>query len=197
MLEIFKADKGAPLPLPIFLARGVLTFRLRRFWGLFWPIFDSFCGDCIRMLILSPQKESKIGSKEPKNRQKLNVRLPLIMQAGFPSPAEDYLDKTLDLNELLIAHPAATFFVRVMGDSMRNAGILSGDVLIVDRSLEAIDNAIVIAIINGEFTVKRLSKKEGHVFLVPENPSYPIVEITPESDFQVWGVVTYVIHKAR
>ena len=126
--------------------------------------------------------------------------LPLFLanvQAGFPSPAEDYLDKTLDLNELLIAHPAATFFVRVMGDSMRNAGILSGDVLIVDRSLEAIDNAIVIAIINGEFTVKRLSKKEGHVFLVPENPSYPIVEITPESDFQVWGVVTYVIHKAR
>jgi DNA polymerase V len=140
MLEIFKADKGAPLPLPLFLAN---------------------------------------------------------VQAGFPSPAEDYLDKTLDLNELLIAHPAATFFVRVMGDSMRNADILSGDVLIVDRSLEALDNAIVIAIINGEFTVKRLLKKEGRVFLAPENPSYSIVEITPESDFQVWGVVTYVIHKAR
>ena len=119
------------------------------------------------------------------------------VQAGFPSPAEGYLDKTLDLNELLITHPAATFFVRVAGDSMQNAGIYSGDVLIVDRSLQPLESTIVIAIINGEFTVKRLLKKEGRVFLAPENPSYPILEITPESDFQVWGVVTYVIHKAR
>jgi DNA polymerase V len=140
MLEFFKAEKGNPLPLPIFL-------------------------------------ES--------------------VQAGFPSPAENYLDKTIDLNELLIAHPAATFFVRVVGDSMQNAGIFSGDVLIVDRSLEAQENAVIIAIINGEFTVKRLVRKEGRVFLAPENPSYPILEIAPESDFQVWGVVTYVIHKAR
>lgn len=126
--------------------------------------------------------------------------LPLFLanvQAGFPSPAEDYLDKTLDLNELLISHPAATFFVRVMGDSMQNAGILSGDVLIVDRSLEALENSIVIAVVNGEFTVKRLLKRDGRIFLAPENPSYPILEIMPESDFQVWGVVTYVIHKAR
>jgi len=128
------------------------------------------------------------------------VPLPIFLanvQAGFPSPAEDYLDKTLDLNELLVAHPAATFFVRVMGDSMQNAGIFSGDVLIVDRSLEALENAIIIAMINGEFTVKRLLRKEGRVFLAPENPSYPILEVTPQSDFQVWGVVTYVIHKAR
>jgi DNA polymerase V len=126
--------------------------------------------------------------------------LPIFLanvQAGFPSPADGYLDKTLDLNALLISHPAATFFVRVMGDSMQNAGICSGDVLIVDRSLEVIENAIVIAVINGEFTVKRLLKKEGRIFLAPENPSYPILEIAPESDFQVWGVVTYVIHKAR
>jgi len=126
--------------------------------------------------------------------------LPIFLanvQAGFPSPAEDYLDKTLDLNALLISHPAATFFVRVMGDSMQNAGICSGDVLIVDRSLEVLENAIVIAVVNGEFTVKRLLKKEGRIFLAPENPSYPILEIAPESDFQVWGVVTYVIHKAK
>jgi DNA polymerase V len=126
--------------------------------------------------------------------------LPIFLanvQAGFPSPAEDYLDKTLDLNALLISHPAATFFVRVVGDSMQNAGICSGDVLIVDRSLEVCENAIVIAIVNGEFTVKRFLKKEGRIFLAPENPAYPILEIAPESDFQVWGVVAYVIHKAK
>ncbi len=89
--------------------------------------------------------------------------LPLYLvnvQAGFPSPAEDYLDKTLDLNTLMIAHPAATFFVRVTGDSMRNAGIFSGDILVVDRSLEASDNKIVIAVVGGEFTVKRLKIHE-------------------------------------
>ena len=128
-----------------------------------------------------------------------SVPLPIYLanvQAGFPSPAEDYLDKTLDLNELLIAHPAATFFVRVAGDSMQNAGIFSGDILVVDRSLEAADNKIVIAIVGGEFTVKRLKIREGRISLVPENPSYPVLEMKEGSDFQVWGVVTYVIHKA-
>jgi DNA polymerase V len=125
--------------------------------------------------------------------------LPIFLanvQAGFPSPAEDYLDRKLDLNELLIAHPAATFFVRVAGNSMQNAGIFSGDILVVDRSLEAADNKIIIAIVNSEFTVKRLKIREGKISLVPENPAYPILEMKEESDFQVWGVVTYVIHKA-
>lgn len=126
--------------------------------------------------------------------------LPIFManvQAGFPSPAEDYLDKTLDLNELLISHPAATFFVRVAGDSMRDAGIFSGDVLIVDRSMIASDGSIVVAILNGEFTVKRLIKKAEKILLAPENPAYPMMQIEEGSDFQVWGVVTYVIHKAK
>lgn len=118
------------------------------------------------------------------------------VQAGFPSPAEDYLDRTLDLNELLIAHPAATFFVRVTGDSMQNAGIFSGDILVVDRSLAPSDNKIVIAIVSGEFTVKRLKIREGKISLIPENPAYPILEVKEGNDFQVWGVVTYVIHKA-
>ncbi|MGC2596344.1 MAG: translesion error-prone DNA polymerase V autoproteolytic subunit [Rhabdochlamydiaceae bacterium] len=127
------------------------------------------------------------------------MSLPIYLesvQAGFPSPAENYLDKTLDLNELLITHPAATFFVRVAGDSMQNGGISSGDILIVDRSIEATDNRIIVAIVGGEFTVKRLKMGEGRISLVPENPAYPILEIKEESDFQVWGVVTYVIHKA-
>lgn len=128
-----------------------------------------------------------------------SLPLPLFLaqvQAGFPSSAENDLDKTLDLNTLLIAHPSATFFVRVAGDSMRNAGIASGDILVVDRSLEATDNKIVIAIVNREFTVKRLKIQQGKIFLVPENPAYPILEMKDENDFQVWGVVTYVIHKA-
>ncbi|MBS0604600.1 MAG: translesion error-prone DNA polymerase V autoproteolytic subunit [Verrucomicrobia bacterium] len=125
--------------------------------------------------------------------------LPIFLvsvQAGFPSPAEDYLDKTLDLNELLISHPAATFFVRVAGDSMKGAGIFSGDILVVDRSIEAADNKIIVAIVGGEFTVKRLKLRDGRICLIPENPAYPILEMKEGSDFQVWGVVTYVIHKA-
>jgi DNA polymerase V len=116
------------------------------------------------------------------------------VQAGFPSPAEDYIEKKLDLNEHLIQHPAATFFVRVEGDSMIGAGIHKGDILIVDRSLDALSGRIVIAVLNGEFTVKRL-KKEGEIlYLIPENPKFPTLEIKPEWDFQIWGVVTYVIH---
>jgi DNA polymerase V len=133
------------------------------------------------------------------NEASVPLPLPLFItavQAGFPSPAEDYLDKTLDLNELLISHPAATFFVRVAGDSMQGAGIFSGDTLVVDRSLEATDSKIVVAIVNGEFTVKRLRLKEGRISLVPENPNFPTIEVKEGSDFQVWGVVTYVIHKA-
>lgn len=132
---------------------------------------------------------------EASNPLPLPIFLPHV-QAGFPSPAENYLDKTLDLNELLISHPAATFFVRVAGDSMRNAGIFSGDILVVDRSIEPPNDKIVVAIVNGEFTVKRLKCKEGRISLIPENPAYPILELKEGSDFQVWGVVTYVIHKA-
>lgn len=134
-----------------------------------------------------------------KARAATPLPLPIYLanvQAGFPSPAEDYLDKMLDLNELLIAHPAATFFVRVAGDSMQNAGIFSGDILVVDRSLEPTDNKIIVAIVGSEFTVKRLKIREDRISLVPENPAYPILEMKEESDFQVWGVVTYVIHKA-
>jgi DNA polymerase V len=128
-----------------------------------------------------------------------NLPLPIYLsciQAGFPSSAENDLEKMLDLNELLVAHPAATFFVRVKGDSMKNAGIFSGDVLVVDRSLEPTDNKIIVAVVGNEFTVKRLKISQGKISLLPENPAYPILEVKEGSDFQVWGVVTYVIHKA-
>lgn len=126
--------------------------------------------------------------------------LPLFLSsvaAGFPSPADDYLDNALDLNQLLISHPAATFFVRVSGESMIDANIHPGDVLIVDRALEPSHRAIVVAVVNGEFTVKRVVRKGKKIFLVPENRSYPLMEVTEDEDFQVWGVVTYVIHKAK
>ncbi|WP_035076090.1 LexA family protein [Maridesulfovibrio zosterae] len=118
------------------------------------------------------------------------------VSAGFPSPADDYIDKKMDLNDHLIKHPAATFFVRAYGDSMRDANITSGDILIVDRSLDALHNSIVIAVLDGELTVKRLKLKDRGIYLAPENPDYPLLEITEETSFEVWGVVTYIIHKA-
>lgn len=125
--------------------------------------------------------------------------LPLFLSpvaAGFPSPAEDYIDRALDLNEHLVRNPAATFFVRVDGDSMRDAGIASGDLLVVDRAEEPRNGAIVVAALDGELTVKRLCRRKGRLWLVPENPDYPPLEVGPEASFTVWGVVTYVIHKA-
>lgn len=116
------------------------------------------------------------------------------ISAGFPSPAEDYIDRRLDLNEFLIRHPAATFFVRVEGDSMIDAGIHSGDILIVDRALEPSDNKIVIAVLNGELTVKRIRKIKEKLYLTAENPDFKKVELTPEMGIEVWGVVSYVIH---
>jgi DNA polymerase V len=126
-------------------------------------------------------------------------RLPLPLYAarvvaGFPSPADDYIEGKLDLNQHLVKRPAATFFVRVEGDSMIGAGIHSGDILVVDRSLKPCHGKIVIAVLNGELTVKRLEQRKGVLRLLPENNSYPIVEITDAMDFTIWGVVTSVIH---
>ena len=118
------------------------------------------------------------------------------VRAGFPSPADDYIEARLDLNTHLIKHPAATFFVTASGDSMKNAGIHSGDLLIVDKSIQAIHGHIVIAAVNGELTVKRLSRLDGHVRLMPENEDFKPLDITEESELIIWGVVTYAIHPA-
>ncbi|MEM6614811.1 MAG: translesion error-prone DNA polymerase V autoproteolytic subunit [Cyanobacteria bacterium P01_C01_bin.72] len=116
------------------------------------------------------------------------------VSAGFPSPAEDYIEGKLDLNQHLIPHPLATFFVRVSGDSMIGAGIHSGDLLIVDRSLSAREGSVIIAVVNGELLVKRLHFDGQQPCLMAENPEYSAIEITEAMDFQVWGVVTSVIH---
>lgn len=130
----------------------------------------------------------------------MSTKIPFFLTpvaAGFPSPAEDYMERALDLNELMVTHPAATFFVRVRGDSMKGAGIFSGDILVVDRAFEPKDGHIVVAVLNGEFTVKRILKKGKTCFLAPENPSFSPIEVKEEMECQIWGVVTYVIHKTK
>jgi DNA polymerase V len=114
--------------------------------------------------------------------------------AGFPSPASDYEERPLDLNLKLMPHPAATFAVKAYGNSMVGVGIHSGDILIVDRSLNPKDGDIVIAAINGEFTVKRLSLKAKGVFLLSENPTHPPIPVPELADLNLFGVVKHVIH---
>ena len=118
------------------------------------------------------------------------------VQAGFPSPAEDHIDMDLNLNDYLVQNPSATFCVKAIGESMKDAGIQSGDIMIVDKSLEPKNRSIVLAVIDGEFTVKRVNMNDNKLYLMPENSSFSPIKITEEMDFQVWGVVTYVIHKA-
>ncbi|MDX1924267.1 MAG: translesion error-prone DNA polymerase V autoproteolytic subunit [Rickettsiaceae bacterium] len=118
-----------------------------------------------------------------------------LVSAGFPSPADDNIERRLDLNQYLIPKPTSTFFVRVSGDSMIGAHIYAGDILIVDKSIEARHNKIVIAAVNSELTVKRLYKKNGTIKLVAENPNYPDLTIAAEQDLIIWGVVTSVIHQ--
>lgn len=117
------------------------------------------------------------------------------VQAGMPTATDDYMEARLDLHEHVVQHPATTFFVRVQGDSMLGAAIHEGDILVVDRSLEAREGAIVIAVLDGELTVKRLRRREGRVELVPENEKYPVIKVGPEQDFRIWGVVTTVVHR--
>lgn len=128
----------------------------------------------------------------------VDSEIPLIesaVPAGFPSIAEDYVDRALNLQELLVKHPAATFFVRVKGTSMIDAGIQTNDILIVDRALTPTNNKIVIARIDGELTVKRLRLEHNKTMLIAENASYNPIEITSAMDFEIWGVVTFVIHQ--
>ena len=122
--------------------------------------------------------------------------LGINVPAGFPSPARDYIENFLDLNELMITNPAATYFVRVEGYSMSNANILPGDILVVDRSAEVTHNKIVIAIIEGELTVKRFKIRNNEYWLYPENDGFKPIKIEEWMDFSVWGVVTWIIHKA-
>lgn len=128
-----------------------------------------------------------------------SLAIPLFLErvpAGFPSPAQDYVEQTLDLNELCIRHPASTYFVRAEGDSMIEAGIFSGDILVVDRSLTAEHGDIVIAGISGEMTVKQLQTRP-QVHLQPRNSAYRAIPIPEGCELEIFGVVTNVIHRLR
>ena len=117
------------------------------------------------------------------------------VQAGFPSPAQGEYADSIDLNRALITNPAATFCARVIGNSMVDAGINEGDLLIIDRSITPHDGNIAVCFIDGDFTVKRLSVREEGVFLTPANASFPEIQVTEDSSFQVWGVVSHIIKR--
>jgi DNA polymerase V len=122
-----------------------------------------------------------------------SLRVPMMAWAaacGFPSPAEEYVDRPLDFNELLIEHPAATFAIRIEGDSMTGVGIFPGDIAVVDRAREPVNGSIVLALLDGAFTVKRYRVRDGAVWLQAENPDYADMPLTDGQTFEVWGVIT-------
>lgn len=127
----------------------------------------------------------------------LQLQLAPELRAGFPSPAEEYLHESLDFNRDLVKHPESTFYGRVKGDSMIGAGINDGDIAVIDRSREPHDGSIVVAYVNNEFTIKFLDlshRNDGYIQLRPANEAYPTIRISPDDDFEVWGVVIYTIH---
>jgi DNA polymerase V len=143
-----------------------------------------------------------------KNKEKLieiisaetstELALPLVetgISAGFPSPALDFANSTIDLNKYLIKNPSSTFYGRVRGNSLKDAGIDDNDILIIDRSLEPQDGKIAVCFIDGEFTAKRIKIKKNEIWLMPENKDYQPIRVTPENEFIIWGIVTYVIKK--
>lgn len=128
----------------------------------------------------------------------ISIQLPLVeatVSAGFPSPADDYSESRLDLNKELISNKSATFYARVRGDSMTLAGISDGDLLIIDKSKTPVNGSVVVCLIDGEFTVKRLQKAGNQYYLMPENNNYQPIKIKPENEVAIWGVVTYTIKK--
>jgi len=125
-----------------------------------------------------------------------SIQLPFVesgISAGFPSPADDFLDASIDLNKEFVKNPSTTFYGRVKGDSMINAGLNNGDLLIIDKSLEPVNNKIAVCFIDGEFTVKRIKIEKDIIWLIAENEKYQPIKVTADNDFVIWGIVTTVI----
>lgn len=142
------------------------------------------------------KKEQKLTFFRPNFESE--IQIPYITEgvsAGFPSPAADFMETCIDLNKELSENPLATFYIKVKGNSMIDAGINDKDVLVVDRSLEPRNNKIAICCIDGEFTVKRIQVEKDCLYLMPENPSYDPIKVTEENQLIIWGMVTYVIKK--
>jgi DNA polymerase V len=128
------------------------------------------------------------------------VKIPLLFSsipAGFPSPAEDYIEAMIDLNELLITNPVATYLMRVQGLSMIEGGIFPQDIIVVDRSIDAQNGDVVVAVVDGEYNVKRLYHQEGQIMLLSDNPDYPPIVVPELAELTIWGVVTNVIHQVK
>lgn len=119
------------------------------------------------------------------------------IRAGFPTPAQDYLDVAIDLNHELIAHPQSTFYGRVRGNSMEDAHVFDGDLLVIDKSLNPRDGDMAVCFLDGEFTLKTIRITAEEILLVPANPDYLTIHVTESDDFTIWGIVTYCIHKTR
>ncbi len=168
---------------------AISNFHLSRF------LFSNFLAGKTDIIDYLPSNHQIVRNLE----EKPPILIPLFesVQAGFASPAEDYAHDRLDLHQLMIKHPAATFFVKVAGDSMKGAHIVSGDILVVDRAVEPASGKIVVAVVNGEFTVKRLLIEGEKISLIAENPKYSPIHLSAEIDFEIWGVVTFVIHKTH
>ena len=130
------------------------------------------------------------------NLDEIKLAEPLV-PAGFPSPADDFIEMEINLQDYIVKNKEATFCVKVEGTSMTKAGINTGDIIIVDRSLNPKHNDIVLAVIDGEFTVKRLAVNNESIYLMPENDSFSPIQINEAMDFQIWGIITHIIHKAR
>ena len=159
----------------------------------------SLADEILEALARDPQQvePATIVSSIFKTDNYTKCRVPLFLNpvaAGFPAPTEDYIEGKIDLNRHLVKHPDSTFLVRVVGESMQDAGIHPRDLLVVDRSLEAISGKVVIAVVDGELTVKRLRKHRNKLWLMPENPNFQPIEIGENMERHIWGVVTNVIH---
>lgn len=175
-----------------------ITYKLQIIWFKEKEISTKLCmifASEISGFIEFMEQELKI--YKPDNN--FPVEIPLAessVHAGFPSPADDFLEGQLDLNSLVIRHPEATFFARVEGDSMKDEGIVEGDILVVDKSIEPYNGCLAVAFVDGEFTLKRVKMEPDKILLIPANPKYKIIEISPDSEFAVWGVVNYIVKKA-
>ena len=141
-------------------------------------------------------KSSHSSSKEDSS----TLLIPLVTEtisAGFPSPAEEYIELGIDLNKYLIKNPISTFFLRVSGNSMNNAGIYNNDLLIIDRSINPNPGHIVVALLDGEFTLKRLIKKKDNYYLKADKENYPAINLYDYIDIEIWGVAIYSIHELK
>jgi len=141
-------------------------------------------------------KENNIRIFKPTDKESIkNIFIEDGNSAGFPSPASDFEESRISIEKVVVKNKESTFYAKVSGESMKNAGLDDGDILVIDRSEELKNNKIAVCYLNGEFTVKRVKIEKDHIYLVPENDKYEPIKVTDENEFIVWGIVTYVVKK--